>query len=379
VKSFFSGKHASNNRGILKELLLSESLNRHTLSKRLGVDYTTIHDRIRELSEQGIVEEKGQRPGEKNKKQSTVLWGIAALGLWLAVHAVPMTSREDSKSSRERKERETTTIRTKALDECKARISQYWRAFTDIYELDSVETEGDAYREFTKWLESGKGTLEFLDTFGAWPLAGRAAALGTFRRMIDLSLLRRHGAWFEILPAFGVRHVQTDWFLDPDNPYQALGEIATRHEKFQKLDGILREVDAPIDAYLNRAAYEELIQKLEVPLGETMAKKLAAIPFFKKRKASGIGVSSEILTLLSPNAFFDLGTTISVEPERVIIGTDDPQSINPEWKDYCDVEVYDTRGKIKTILAKKTPEPSQLSPREPLASNLADNSSDKET
>jgi len=352
VKSFFSGKHASNNRGILKELLLSESLNRHTLSKRLEVDYTTIHDRIRELSRQGIVEEKGQRPGEKNKKQSTVLWGIAALGLWLAVHAVPMISREDSKSSRERKERETRTIRTKALDECKARILQYWRVFTEIYELDSVETEGDAYREFTKWLESDKGTLEFLDTFGAWPIAGRAAGLGTFRRMIDLSLAIRHGAWLQALPASGVEYAYGEWLKDPKSPYRALAEIAVQHEKLRKLDRTLRETDAPLNAYLEKAAYNDVVEELRVPLGQEVAERLARTPLLSGKRP--VNVSSQILGYFSKDSFFNEITWIRVEAGRVVILTDDRDEISEQWKEYCDVEVLDARTlRIRRIPARR--------------------------
>jgi DNA-binding Lrp family transcriptional regulator len=343
VKSFFSGKHASNNRGILKELLLESPLNSHALSRRLGADYTTIHDRIKQLQNQGAVEKISERPGKKNAKQLTRLWGITPLGLWLAVHAVPMISREDSKPSRERKERETRTIRTEALVECKGRISQYWKMFTEAYQLDSVETEGDAYREFTKWLESDKGTLEFLDTFGAWPLAGRAACLGTFRRMIDLSLAIRHGAWLQVLPASGAEDVYGEWLTDSESPYRALAEIAVKHEKLHRLDAVLQETDAPLNAYLEKAAHTDVVEILRVPLGQGIAEELAKIPLFKNQKPAN--VSSGILSYFSKDSFINRASCILIEEGKVIVWTDGPRRVTDQWRKRC--EVRDSR----TLLA----------------------------
>jgi DNA-binding Lrp family transcriptional regulator len=356
VNSFFSGKHASNNRGILRELLSSRedsrgestSLNRHALSKKLGVDYTTIHDRIRELSQKGIIEEKGQRPGQKNKKQPTVLWGMAPLGLWLAVHAVPMISREDSKSSKERKEQEAKMIRTKALNECEKRITQYWKMFTEAYLLDRVKTEGDAYSDFTKWLESDKGILEFLDTFGPWPLAGTAAGLGTFRRMIDLALAIRHGAWLQILPASGVEHAHGEWWKDPGSPYHALAEIALHHEGLRKLDTVLRETDARLNAYLEKTAYADVVEKLRVPLGQEVAEELAKTPLFKKEKPAN--VSSEIHSYFLKDSFINRASCIEIEDGKVVFWTDEPRKVSDQWKRYC--EVRDSR----TLLAGRTTE-----------------------
>jgi DNA-binding Lrp family transcriptional regulator len=343
VNSFFSGKDASNNRGILKELLSSAPLNKHALSRKLGVDYTTILGRIRELSLKGIIEEKGQRPGQKNKKQSTVLWGIAPLGLWLAAHAVPMTSREDSKTSRERKEREARMIKTKALNECEKRISQYWKMFTDAYQLDKVKTEGDAYSEFTKWLESDKGILEFLDTFGPWPLAGTAAGLGTFRRMVDLALAIRHGAWLQILPASGVEHAHGEWWKDPGSPYRALAEIAFQHEGLRKLDAVLRETDTPLNMYLEKAAYADVVEKLRVPLGQEVAEQLAKTPLFKNQEPAN--VSSEIHSYFLKDSFINRASCIEIEGGKVVFWTDEPRKVSNQWKRHC--EVRDSR----TLLA----------------------------
>jgi len=343
VKSLFSGKHASNNRRILKKLLVDGPLNNHTLSRRLGIDSTTIFDRIHKLAEQGIIEEKGKRPGKKNKQQLTVFWGLSALGLWVAAHAVPMIARRDSKSRREKKEQEARTIRGEGLAKCRETISGYWERFTEIYQLDKVETDEPFYQSFTQWLTTDEGVLHFLDTFGAWPLAGRAAALGTFRRMIDLALLRLHGAWLEILPAYGVEHTRDDWIrsADSQNPYQALGELAARHKKLRKLDTILQEVDVPLYAYLEKTARDELVQELSLPLGEATARKLAVTPFFADQKMSRADVSSQTLGLLSPNAFFDIGARIWIKPDRVSIETDNPDKINPAWKDYCDLDVIE--------------------------------------
>jgi hypothetical protein len=178
--------------------------------------------------------------------------------------------------------------------------------------------------------------------------------------MMDLALLRLHGAWLPILPAYGDKQYGGELFtsLDSGSPYRALAEIASKHEKFRKLDAIMQEVDAPLHLYLERDARDELVEKLSVVLGQATARKLAVTPFFKDRKRWSIGVSSENLSLFLPGALFDIGSCIWIKSDGVAIQTDDfnRSRINPEWTDYCDLEVVDHRtGKFMTIPARRRP------------------------
>jgi hypothetical protein len=342
----------------MSELLNEEPLNHFALSRRLKAGYSTVHGRVMALKQQGILEGRADVPGTKNK-QPTTLWGLSPLGLWAAAHVPDTIPKNCSKKDREKIDKQNKWIRAKSLDKCRAIILENWKRFTDTYELDKVKMKQPSYRFFTEWLESDKGTLDFLDTFGAWPLAGRAAALETFRRMMDLALIRLHGAWMPTLPAYGVEQYGGEWLrsLDPQNPYQALAEIASKHEKFHKLDAIMQEVDSPLHLYLEKTAREELVEKLSVVLGQTIARKLAVTPFFKDQGPLSIGVSSLNLNLLSPDALFDYGSSIWIKSKGVTIQTDDLNRIriNPEWTEYCDLEVPDHRtGEFMRIPARRS-------------------------
>lgn len=334
IKSrFFKGKEGSNNQKILKLLLRYGSFTQAAIKMKLGKS-TTAHDRITALKENSLIEEKGEKPARRNKRPLPLYW-LTPYGLWVTAHE--------------------ETLSSLAIGECQKIILPYWKIFTEIYHLDKVKTKTSAYKEFTKWLESDNGTLHFLDTFGAWPLAGRGAALGTFRRMIDLALLRHHGAWIQILQPFSVQYKQGEWQFPIENPYQALAEIAVNHEEFKHLDEVLKKVDEPLNQYLDEVTRDELIKKLTPILGEKTSKKLSTTPFFTHEKTPKIGTSSEILNLFSPDILFNVGTGIKTEEDRVIIATDDPDSINPEWKEYCDL--YVIRGKKpKRIPARRVPE-----------------------
>jgi DNA-binding Lrp family transcriptional regulator len=343
VNSLFKGKEGANNCRIL-ELMTEKPLTFFEIQQELDKKYSTVHDRITALAGQGIVEEKGKKAAWN--KQLISLWGLSPLGLWVAAHRPDMVM---------------------ARVKCGSTILEYWRKFTAIYELDKVQTEPRFYEYITNWFESDEGLLEFLDTFGAWPLAGEGAALGTFRRMIDLALLHRHGASVPIIPGFGkIRYgrlgdsSKPEWYseMSTRNPYLALAEIAAKHEMFSKLDAVLREVDAPLREYHNRLAHDELVPKLRVPLREDIAEKLAVTPFFIDKSTSDTGVSSQTLSLISPDSLADFGAEIVIEADRVSITTDDPDRINPLWKDYCDVYVLPARSGVKArrIPAKRKPE-----------------------
>jgi len=298
---------------------------------------TTVHDRIDSLSKLGLVEKKDEVPAKKNK-QPVPLWGLAPFGLWVTAHEPILLG----------------------IEKCRRTIMDHWTKFTEIYGLDKVRTEEPAYQPFTNWLESNEGLLEFLDTFGSWPLAGEIAAFGTFRQMIDLGLLRRHGALLPILPAVGEIECNLgEWVMSagPKNPYLALGEIASKHETFGKLDSVLRKVNAPIFKYYDKVAYEELVEKLSVPLGKAIATKLAVTPFYTDRKMPDIGISLENLAFLSPDSLFDSGTRITIKADKVSVETFDPDEINAEWKEYCELHVIKDAGKsIRTISPRKVVE-----------------------
>jgi DNA-binding Lrp family transcriptional regulator len=325
----------------------------YQIRKRLGIDRkrnSTILYRVGKLEEAGILERTGAEHEGSKKRETSDRFQLSLVGLLEAARSLQGHAKKA------------------AIERCKRKIVGPWKTFALLYELEEVQTDWPAYYFFTEWLESDDGILHFLDTFGIWPMAGEPAAIYTFRRMIDLALLRRRGAWLTALPAFGVEYVHGEWVDDKwlegewvrsseyENPYMALAELAANHEKFQKLDLILREVDRPIEEYFDRTAYAEIVEKLKAPLGETVAKKLAATPFFKERNASSTGVSSEIRRSLSPDAFINFYSSITVKPDRVIIGTDDPDGINPEWKEHCYVDVYDPNGLVERIPPKRASE-----------------------
>jgi DNA-binding Lrp family transcriptional regulator len=321
---------------------------------------STILYRVKNLEKAGILERAEPEEGESSgKPEMSDRFQLSLVGLLAAARSLEGPAKKA------------------VIERCRRKIIAPWKTFTQLYELDKVQTDWPAYQSFTEWLESDEGILHFLDTFGTWPLADEAAALYTFRRMMDLALLRRHGAWLAAIPAFGVEYVHGKWAnvslqgkrvsrtwfkgewlrsSEHENPYMALAEIAANHEKFQKLDSILPEVDRPIDEHLNRIAYAEIVEKLKAPLGEIIAKKLAATPFFKERSASSVGVSSEIRRFLSRDAFIDFFNAIFVEGNRVIIATDEPDRINPEWKEYCYVDLRDANGLVERIPPRRAVE-----------------------
>jgi hypothetical protein len=330
------GKERKNNQRII-ELLLQhdEPMIVYQIRQQLGIDRkrnSTILSRVKDLEIAGILEKAGEFKASKTH-QTSDRFQLSLVGLLEAARSLEGNAKR------------------LAIERCRRKIVGPWKTFTLLYELDKVQTDWPAYEFFMEWLQSDEGILHFLDTFGTWPIASEAAALYTFRRMIDLALLRRHGAWLTTLPAFGVEYTDREWLKshDRENPYVALAELAANHEKFQKLDSILREVDGPIEEHIDRIAYAEIVEKLKAPLGETIAKKLAVTPFFKERNASGIGVSSEIRRFLSRGAFIDFFNAIFVEGNRVIIATDEPDRINPEWKEHCYVDVRDANGLVERI------------------------------
>ncbi len=322
------------------------------IATRVGKGYSTIHDRITALSEQGVVERKGETKETQNK-QATTLWGLSSIGLWVAAH-------DDSKPL--------------AREQCGRTILERWRRFTEIYKLDKLQTKRPAYQKFTEWLRSDQGVLHFLDTFGAYPLTDEEAGLGTFRRMIELALLYRHGAW--VIPllgrakfgpaSFGPRtHQFYTQYSGTSDPYLLLGEIATKHEKFRKLDAVLREIDAPLQAHYNRIAYDILVGRLRPPLGDAVAKKLAATPFFTKHydpfdtdfQAEEIGPSLETLRLTYLGGFENFGLELGIDPERVVIykAAGLPYKISPEWMAYCELRILPItdKGRTKVITPRK--------------------------
>jgi DNA-binding MarR family transcriptional regulator len=348
------GKEGKNNWRII-ELLAEheEPMIVYEIRERLGIDRkrnSTILYRVQKLEEAGILEKVGEIEASKTHEMSD-LFQLSTIGLVEAALSL-----------------QEGRARKRAIERCRRKIVGPWKTFTQLYELDKVRTGWPAYQSFVAWLESDEGILHFIGTFGVWPFAGEAAALYTFRRMIDLALLRRHRAWLTALPAFGVGYQQewlhgkpleSEWVqsVDHDNPYMALGEIAVNHEKFRKLDTTLGEVDAPIYDYFDKLARDEVVQQLSVPLGETDAKELAVTPFFIDQAASRAGVSSRTHNLLSPDSLFNLGAAINIERKRVVIRTDDPDRINPKWKELCDLEVIDALTmKVEKIPAKRASE-----------------------
>jgi hypothetical protein len=164
--------------------------------------------------------------------------------------------------------------------------------------------------------------------------------------MIDLSLAIRHGAWLQALPASGVEHAAGEWLKDPESPYRALAEIAVKHEKLRRLDAVLQDTDAPLDAYLEKAAYADVVERLRVPLGQDIAEELAKTPLFKNQKPAN--VSSGILSYFSKDSFINRASCILIEEGKVIVWTDGPRRVTDQWRKHC--EVRDSR----TLLAGRS-------------------------
>jgi len=323
----FRGKEGANNRRVLGLLLKQGPLTPWTIAKRLGKGYSTIHDRIKALSEDGLIEKKSERPAAKNK-QPTFLWGLTAHGLWVLAR----------------------TREPLAIEKCARTILDHWAKFTQIYKLDKVRPRL-LYGAITEWLETDEGILQLLRIFGAWPLSGEGAALSTFRRMVDLALLYRRGEWLPIVqpvqeqPSGGKPAQFKSQFA-----YQVLGEIATRHREFAKLETVLEEVDGPFIEYLVECARKELVQKLREPLGEAVAQKLGMTPLFKDEGGWHI-TGAEAESLVESMSATTFGAEIYVGRDRVDIITPHPDMVSEEWKQHCTVHLLPTGGKHK---AKKT-------------------------
>jgi DNA-binding PadR family transcriptional regulator len=323
IEGFFRGKEGSNNRKILSLLLSQEPLTHWTIAKRIGKTYSTVYERIRSLSDDGLLEKKSERPGTKNK-QPVALWGITAYGLWV------LASRRE----------------TLAMEKCAKSVMGYWKKFNQIYRLDKVKPRL-LYDGFTEWLNSDDGILQFLRMFGVWPLSGEGAGLSTFRRMVDLALLYRHGEWLPILPVAGEKHDKNEspTFSDRD-AFRILGEIASRHHGFRKLDAVLQDVDSPFYDYLSESARHQLFEKLRVPLGNTIAKRLAATPLLKDEGERGWQTATEgTEKLVSSLPSAEFGAEILVESDRVIIITPYPEMISDEWRKHSIVHALPTRRK----------------------------------
>jgi hypothetical protein len=324
VAHFFRGKEGSNNQRILTLLLSQEPLTHWTIAKRIDRPYSTVWGRVTTLSEDGLLEKKTERPGAKNK-QPVPLWGLTAYGLCV------LAMRGE----------------TLAIEKCARAITDHWKKFNQIYKLDKIRPRL-LYDAITEWLKTNEGILQLLRTFGAWPLSGESAALSTFRRMIDLALLYRHGEWLPIVQA-----VQEQ--PSSDKPaqftsqfaYRLLGEIATRHREFGRLETVLQEVDGPFIEYLVECARKELVQKLREPLGEAVAQKLGMTPLFKdENRWHTTGAEADNL-LKSISSTITFGAEIYVGHDRVDIITPYPDMISEEWKQHCAVHPLSTGGEHK--------------------------------
>jgi hypothetical protein len=73
----------------------------------------------------------------------------------------------------------------RARDRCADLLTKDWKKFTELYEIDKHNV---AYLAFTYWLTSTEGAMQFLDTFGHYPLISEGAALMTFRRTTDIAI-----------------------------------------------------------------------------------------------------------------------------------------------------------------------------------------------
>jgi len=329
VAHFFRGKEGSNNQKILSLLLSQEPLTHWTIAKRIGKTYSTVYERVTALSEDGLIEKKGERPAAKNRQPMT-LWGLSSYGL-----CVLALRRE-----------------TFAVEKCAKAIFNHWSKFNQIYRLDKVRPRL-LYDAITEWLKTDEGILQLLRTFGAWPLSGESAALSTFRRMIDLALLYRRGEWLPIVQAVQEQPSGVEPFqFTSQHAYGVLGEIAARHREFGKLGTVLQEVDEPFIEYVVECARKELVQKLREPLGEAVAEKLGMTPLFKGENGwHTTGAETEKL-LESMSSAIGFGAEIFVGRGRVDIITPYPDMISEEWRQYCTVHALPKRG--KRVRSKKT-------------------------
>lgn len=339
LDSLFSGKQKEHNRGVLRELLLHGEMTHYQLARRVfGGKYSSAHDRVTALKNRTLLQMKGERPGTRNK-QPTALWGLSPLGFWVAVHE---------------------------FDEGKAKfrplIEDYWKTFTEVYRLDKVETEEPLYTLFTKWLKSDQGMVKVLDDFGHAAFANKGYALITFRRMVDIGLLT-------VLVGRAFAFYESDRSVAGRDPYQALGEIAVRHELFGKLYAAFRETDALIQPQINKVLYEEIHEKLPT-IPEHLAKQLAVTPFYRYLSTmQNAGVFrciaekslpealAEIKSILADhtdedmteedmNLLFTVSIShIVINGDRVCLVTEDLERIDSLWRDNFDVYWVTRQGK----------------------------------
>lgn len=254
-----------------------------------------------------------------------------------------------------------------AREKCADIIIQHWKKFTKIYQLDRTgEIERSLYRAFTEWLQSDRGLIDFLNMFGHYPLLTQTHGFVTFRRMIDMGLLSLHGGGQLVACASSI-----DFFGTPMNPFEALGEIAREHKVLGKLHNTLREVDAPLYSYLNKNAHEELLRKLSICLPSQLAEKLVSTPFFTHQTGEE---TYETLKRISPDSLrktlaraketlksrrqakgpHPTVDYIVVEKDRICILTEVPETISPEWKDYCDLFVFHGRDGTFSVQPART-------------------------
>jgi hypothetical protein len=248
--------------------------------------------------------------------------------------------------------------------ECRKLISKYWEAFTEIYHLDEVETDGPLYAQFTEWLESDVGMIDFLDTFGASAIANRQTALISFRRMVDYGLLALHSGRSYVF------YLPYESSVGGREPYAALGEIAREHKLFGKLHAVLRETDGPLYSEINKEAYEEVRRKLSA-LPESVAKQLAETPLFshesvmdnadtlshfveKPLKQALAAARKELTERKSKKGFLFFPIYwIVIDEGRVCIVTDEPDSLSSVWKDNCELFVLHEEGSKSIRVTKR--------------------------
>ena len=238
-----------------------------------------------------------------------------------------------------------------ARNKCSEHVSEYWAEFTRIYGLDRIEGRESSYREFTKWLQSDKGLLNFLDTFGSLPLTGRTNALITFRSMVEISLLMRQMTSLTFAPDLLLLEYSANSKSHVREAYRELGELAARHQKFRNLDLALFDVNVPLLDHMEKEARRELMERLTPALGRAVASKLSSIPIVDGKDESKYPASLAT-GLLHPDSFTVAGTQLVIGPERVTIETVYPNQIRSEWKEHCQLDVW-TPERIRRIFKRR--------------------------
>jgi len=229
--SLFRGREGRNNIKIMK-LLSRAPLNRHQIANELGKKYNTIFDRVDDLEKEGILKVMEFTTAKYSRRP---IYALDCRGLYIAA----LHSPDDE-------------LRRNALGKCGEMLRQAWRAFADIYEIDS-----DRSQRVGEWMSTDDGVRSILRHLrDPEKLVNETRMLIEYRRMIDLGIMLHRSAVAHVFSLNDLADMTEEdktslaWGLTQidslEKALSTLAEIAYHHPKLRKLYDAAKEADAPL-------------------------------------------------------------------------------------------------------------------------------------